>query len=554
MTLTAGSVGPYEIVAPLMADWMGQINENWSGSAIDMDAGYLTYAGYGAAGTLLLIAVVVAWNRTLGRGVLRRTADLGQSEKLLRQITENIREVLWLTDTEGQTMLYVSPAYEDVWGRSVESLYREPRSFLAAIHPDDHARVLAIIEGDREKSFEVKYRVVRPDASIRWIRSRGIPIRDETGRFYRVVGVSEDITERKEVEEKLQQSESQLAEAQRLAHVGSWNWDVRNKAVTWSDELYRIFGVQPGEFDMSRDSMLFIHPDDRDVVMSTYQRAVQMREPYSIHYRLLKRDGDERIMHSLGQIVTGEDGDVVRVFGTSQDVTELKHAEEKLKSTSEQLRALFGRLQSAKEEEGIRIARQVHDELGSALTSLTWDLKAIGKMLTEPGGQWQAPELQTKISTMLSLTDKTIDVVRRISAELRPSVLDILGLEPALQWQAREFEDRTGIVVHCESASAGVHLSQEQSTAAFRIFQEALTNILRHAQATRVCVTMAQDDGAFVLTIRDDGRGIREEERSAQSSIGLLGMRERAHMLGGDIDIKGVAGEVTTVSLRLPIG
>jgi PAS domain S-box-containing protein len=523
------------------------------GSTINMYAGYLIYAGYAAGGALLLIAVLTVWNRTLSKRILQRTADLGESEKLLRQITENIHEVFWLTDTDRQTMLYVSPAYEDVWGQSVESLYREPRSFLAAIHPDDRTRVLAIIEGDREKSFEVAYRVVRPDASIRWIRARGFPIRDEAGRFYRVVGVGEDITERKQAEEKLQQSERQLAEAQRLAHVGSWNWDPHSEAMTWSDELYRIFGVQPGEFDMSRDSMSFIHPDDRDLVMSTYDRAVQMREPYSIHYRLLRRDGDERIMHSLGQIVTGEDGDVVRVFGTSQDVTELKHAEEKLKSTSEQLRALFGRLQSAKEEEGIRIARQVHDELGSALTSLRWDLEAIGKMLSGSGRQSQGPELKTKISTMLSLTDETIDVVRRISAELRPSVLDILGLTPALQWQARQFEDRTGIVVHYDSTSADVHLNQEQSTAAFRIFQEALTNILRHAQATRVEVTMAEEADAFILTISDDGRGIREEEKSAQSSIGLLGMRERAHLVGGDIDIKGVAGEGTTVSLRLPI-
>ena len=154
---------------------------------------------------------------------------------------------------------------------------------------------------------------------------------------------------------------------------------------------------------------------------------------------------------------------------------------------------------------------------------------------------------------MLSLTDKTIDVVRTISAELRPVALDILGLKPALQWEARQFEDRTGIRVHYHSTPDDVHLNPEQSTAAFRIFQEALTNIIRHAQATRVDITVAEEAGAFVLTISDDGRGIREEEKSAQSSIGLLGMRERAHLLGADIDIKGVAGEGTTVSLRLPI-
>jgi PAS domain S-box-containing protein len=544
-SFAVGAVGPFEIFAPLAAGGIGPMNETYTAYLID--------AGYAAAAATIFLALLVAWNRTLGRGVERRTAYLGESEKLLRQITENIHEVLWLTDTAGQKMLYVSPAYENVWGQSVESLYREPRSFLAAIHPDDRERVLSVFDGDREKSFEVAYRVVRPDGSTRWIRSRGFPIRDESGRFYRVVGVSEDITERKEVEEKLLESESQLAEAQRLARVGSWNWDLRTRAVTWSDELYRLFGVRPGEFDMSRDSTLFIHPDDRDLVMSTYRRAVEMRVPYSMHYRVVRRDGAERIMHSLGQVVIGENGDVVRVFGTTQDITELKQAEENLKSTSDQLRALFGRLQSAKEEEGIRIARQVHDELGSALTILRWDLDAIAKMVSDSGKQSQGTEVRTKIAAMLTQTDQTIDVVRRISAELRPSVLDVLGLEPALEWQAKEFQDRTGIVVHCDAASTDVQLSQEQSTAAFRIFQEALTNILRHAQATRVRVTMARDDGAFVLTISDDGRGIREEERSAQSSIGLLGMRERAHTLGGDIDIKGVAGEGTTVRVRLPI-
>src|SRR5260370_42550730 len=165
----------------------------------------------------------------------------------------------------------------------------------------------------------------------------------------------------------------------------------------------------------------------------------------------------------------------------------------------------------------------------------------------------QGPELKTKISTMLSLTDKTIDIVRRIASELRPGVLDILGLKPALEWQAKQFQDRTGVVVHYDATSADVHLNQEQSTAAFRIFQESLTNILRHAQAARVDVTIADEGGAFVLTIKDDGRGIKEEEKSAQSSIGLLGMLERAHLLGGIIDITGVDGEGTTVTLRLPI-
>jgi signal transduction histidine kinase len=154
---------------------------------------------------------------------------------------------------------------------------------------------------------------------------------------------------------------------------------------------------------------------------------------------------------------------------------------------------------------------------------------------------------------MLALTDATIGVVRRIASELRPSVLDVLGLTEAIEWQARQFQDRSGIVVHCQLPGAELELNQEQSTAVFRIFQEALTNILRHAQATEVEVRMVEESDTLVLTIRDNGRGITEEEKSGQLSIGLLGMRERAHLIGGELDITGIPGEGTTVKIRFPI-
>src|SRR6267378_294108 len=139
-----------------------------------------------------------------------------------------------------------------------------------------------------------------------------------------------EVTERKQAEDKVKQSESQLAEAQHLAHVGSWDWDLRSNTVTWSDELYRIFGFQPGEIDVAHEAMSFIHYEDRDLVLRTVNNSVKNREPYSFYYRVLRLDGDERIVHSRGYVVTDEDGDPIRVFGSTQDVTELKRAEEKL--------------------------------------------------------------------------------------------------------------------------------------------------------------------------------------------------------------------------------
>jgi signal transduction histidine kinase len=161
--------------------------------------------------------------------------------------------------------------------------------------------------------------------------------------------------------------------------------------------------------------------------------------------------------------------------------------------------------------------------------------------------------LQQKIEGMLKLTDSTISVVRRISSELRPIGLDDLGLMEAIEWQARQFQDRTGIVVTCNCGLENVSLSQEESTAVFRIFQEALTNVLRHAQATEVHIETSEEHGEFILTITDNGRGITDDEKLCQSTLGLLGMRERVYLIGGKIDITGYDGGGTVVAVRIPI-
>ena len=224
---------------------------------------------------------------------------------------------------------------------------------------------------------------------------------------------------------------------------------------------------------------------------------------------------------------------------------ERKQAEEKIQATSERLRALMTSLRSAREEEGIRIAREIHDELGTALTSLRWDLEEMDKTLP--------PALHGRISTMLRLVDATIDRVRRIASELRPSILDDLGLAAAVEWQTQQFQTRTGIKCHYDCSVDSIDLDPERTTAVFRIFQEALTNVLRHAQASTVDVSLDRDDTDFFLEVRDNGRGIRDSEKTGLSSLGLLGMRERANLIGAMVEINGVEGKGTTVRLRVPL-
>ena len=216
------------------------------------------------------------------------------------------------------------------------------------------------------------------------------------------------------------------------------------------------------------------------------------------------------------------------------------------------MRALSASLQSAREEEGTRIAREIHDELGGALTSLKWDLESLQKVVSESNDPSLLQALHGKVEAMLRLSETTISAVRRISSELRPSVLDDLGLAAAIEWQARQFQTRTGIICHCEGSVENLDLDREQSTAIFRILQEALTNILRHAQATRVDIAIKEEASDIVLTVSDNGRGITADERSRLQSLGLLGMRERAYLVGGEIDIIGVDAQGTVVTVRVP--
>jgi signal transduction histidine kinase len=193
------------------------------------------------------------------------------------------------------------------------------------------------------------------------------------------------------------------------------------------------------------------------------------------------------------------------------------------------------------------VAREIHDELGQALTAIKIDLASL---LRAPRTD-QQEELQ-KVESILRMVDQTILSVRRIATELRPGILDDLGLVAAVEWAAEEFEARTGTKCRLDLPEDDIVIDPERTTAIFRIFQETLTNITRHAEATEVDVRLAREDGNIVLEVRDNGRGIGEEELSAGRSLGILGMRERALLLGGELTIRGVPGKGTTVKVLIP--
>ena len=239
---------------------------------------------------------------------------------------------------------------------------------------------------------------------------------------------------------------------------------------------------------------------------------------------------------------------VHRALRESADRRERQRAEDKLRRSLEQLRALTTYLQYVREEERTRIAREVHDELGQALTGLKLDMSWLATRVAR-----HAKPVQDKVKTMVDHIDETIQTVRRIATELRPGILDSLGLVAAVEWQASEFQTRSGIACHVTSAVDDSQLDQQLTTVFFRIYQEALTNIIRHAKATRVDVRLAEESSSLILTVADNGRGISEEEIANTRSLGLVGMRERAMLIAGEIALQGAPGKGTTMTLRAPI-
>ncbi len=240
-----------------------------------------------------------------------------------------------------------------------------------------------------------------------------------------------------------------------------------------------------------------------------------------------------------------------RTATLQSEIAERTRTEEELKVSREQLRALAARLENMREEEGKRIAREVHDNLGQALTVLNMNLFELGSKVSELDNEPQRESLLSGVRNMSNLIDTTVHTVREIATELRPRMLDDLGLAAAMEWQARDFQDRTGI--QCELVSDDINLDQERSTGIFRIFQEIMTNVARHAKANRVNIRLKEDTDKIILEVEDDGIGISEEEIHNPRSLGLLGMRERALLFEGSIDITGGQGRGTIVTVNVPV-
>ncbi len=333
-----------------------------------------------------------------------------------------------------------------------------------------------------------------------------------------------------------------------------WDLNLDTKIVWWSEGMQKLFGYRAEDVSSKFDWWLQrVHPDDRARVTEAIRSVVESGgHTWAGEYRFRRQDDSYATVLDRGYIIHDAAGKPVRLVGGLSDVSERRMAERALENSRRQLRALTARLQAGREEERAAVAREIHDDLGQMLTALKLNLDWLEREMDKRPDDAGLNPLLERVLESGEITEAACQSVQRIAADLRPALLDNLGLAEALREEARRFQERSGITCQVRLPPEPLPLGPETSIAVFRVFQEALTNVARHAQATVVRISLEDRGEQVVLQVEDDGKGIRLEAIGDPRSLGLLGMAERAAALGGHVAVAPVEPHGTRVTLRLP--
>ncbi len=437
----------------------------------------------------------------------------------------------------------------EIWGNAKykELLKNKPENktnfeyFLERMHPDDSKKgmeILPDIFADKKETMFSEYRFLNSENKWIVLFNRQTILYNDEDKPYRILGAIQDITEQKNIQEQIIH-EKEMSDVLINSLPGVfYMFNKEGKYIRWNKNLLDITGVTDQQMMSTANPVNFVPEEQKALFAEKIANVFRSGIDY-VEGDLLVKDNQKIPFYFTGIFIkyNGEDC----MMGVGIDISE------KVK-TQKELRDLATHLQNIREEERTRIAREIHDELGQQLTGLKMEISWLNKKIKP-----ENIEVSNKLKDALFLIDETVKNVRRIATQLRPSMLDDLGLVSAMEWQSDEFQKRFHIKSDIETNLGNVKINAEKSTAIFRIFQESLTNVLRHSKATAVNTSLTIEDDVLVMTITDNGIGFNEKEINKKKSLGILGMKERTIMLGGSYQISSKENEGVMVLVKLPL-
>ncbi len=466
--------------------------------------------------------------------------QLKDSYEYLEKLNNTLQEVIFTVKLPDRIIEYTNHSIEHVFGYKAEECIGKTTAFLYPSLSGYYSfgnKLNNIIEKG-EHALNTEHMFIRKNGEI-FPAEVTINLLLGNDKILRVISVLRDVTQRKSEEAQLKESEARLAEAQRIAHLGYWDWDIEQNLLLWSDEVYRIFGLTPRIFEATYEAFLErVHPDDRESLQKAVDESLSHGKPYNIDHRIILPDGSVRVVYEKGEVTFNESGSPIRLIGTVHDITERKRAED-------ELRALSHTLVNLQENERRTLGRELHDEIGQSLTALQLQLNCITRMKTD--------DIKEELDQAQKQVAEIMKSIRELSVDLNPTMLDNLGLLPALNWQLDRFSKLAHIDVQFTHRGLKRNFSPEIILSTYRIIQEALTNVALHSRVNEAAVTVLSKNRTINIIVEDKGKGFYLNTLDVRNSSGLSGMRERALAMGGKLNIETSPGTGTRVVAALPL-
>lgn len=485
---------------------------------------------------LLLLALM--WQRARRR---RAENELGITYDRLRMAVEAGRFVGWDLDIKRATNRWFGNL-EAMFGISSEEYFAQTGEFFSRVHPDDRDAVARAIDSARHnrQPYIAEFRVTSNNGDVRWVIAKGKFYYASNGEPERMLGLAVDVTEHYRTQELLRESEERFRLVANTAPVMIWMAGP-DKLFTYFNNPWLDFTGRPLEVELGNGWADGVHPEDSNVCLQTYSDAFNRREPFNMIYRLRRKDGEYRWVFSIGVPRFNSDSSFLGYIGSCIDITERKLAEEALSTVSR-------RLVQAQEQERIRIARELHDDINQRLAMAQIDIE--GLCFNSPHS---LGELKERLEGVRARLSDTSSEVQAISHRLHSSKLEYLGLVAASKSFCREMAERQKMSIEFQADGVPPEVPQDVSLALFRVLQESLQNVTKHSGAQHVDVQLRGISGEVQLTVRDDGKGFDVNATIHSQGLGLISMRERVNLIKGMIAIESKPIGGTQITVRVPI-